>query len=71
MFLNMFTLEIFFSVVCSFQIFTVGSLLNNGKGLFIYSGLTLLSTHCLGYIMTGSCKGRENQCIPVGHDSAL
>ena len=30
-----------------------------------------LSTHFIGYIMTGSFKGRENQYIPVVEDSAL
>ena len=37
----------------------------------MYLGLTLVSTHCVGYIMTGSCKGRGHQYILVGKDSAL
>ena len=38
--------------------------------LMTYLGLTLLAT-CIGDIMTGSFKGRGNQYILVGQDSAL
>ena len=34
-------------------------------------GLMSLSTHCIGYIRAGSFKGRGNQYILVGDDSAL
>ena len=38
---------------------------------FIYFGLTLLSSHCIGYIAVGSFKGRGNLYIIVGQDSKL
>ena len=37
----------------------------------IYLGLTRLWTHFIGFITTGSFKGRGNQDILVGLDSAL
>ena len=37
----------------------------------VYLGLTLLSTHYIGYVTTGSVKGRGNQYVLLDLDPAL